>query len=258
MGLFDALTPALLSFDNLLEPYSNAFIRLSFWALISALVSSFVFKKLSNPKKISQLKTTLKTMQNQLNQHDGEFSELKELAIGTIKLSIKRMVMTFVPALLASLPMLFILTFLSNHYELQQPQLNDSIHLNIEWEQHNGQQLAQIQNNTVINSDASETVNWPALNNPIDLTNTANNTSIMTFPFTISTIIHKKQWWNSLIGNPAGYLMDDSDINSIGFDFKQQQIIKFGPPWARSWLFIYFFMTFAFSIVFLFLFKIKF
>jgi len=258
MGLFDVLSPFFLSFDDLLKPFTNSLFRISFWALISAIVSSFAFKKLSNPTKISQLKTKLKAKQNQLNQHDGEFSELKNLAIDTIKLSIKRMVLTFIPALLASIPILFILTYLSNQYELKQPQLNDSIHLNIEWQKDKNQQLVQTQNNTTIKSGAIETINWPAINNPIYLQNSTGNVTIMSFPFNISNIIHKKQWWNTLIGNPAGYLTDDSDINSISFDFKPQQIIGFGPPWVRSWLFIYFFMTFSFSIIFLVVFKIKF
>ena len=258
MGLFDALTPFWSTIDGLLEPFSNSFIRISFWALISALVSSLVFKKLSSPEKISQLKIKLKNMQNQLNQHDGDFSELKGLAIGTIKLSIKRMVLTFIPALLASIPILFILTFLSNHYELQQPQLNENIRLSIDWGNNQSQELALMQSSKTIKSGTIQTINWPSSDNPINLINAIDKSKIMTFPFDTSNIIHKKQWWNSLIGNPAGYLVNNNNINSISFDFKTQQIIKFGPLWVRSWLFIYFFMTFTFSIIFLFLFKIKF
>lgn len=257
MALFDLLAPVLSSIDKFIEPFTNSFIRISFWALVSALITTIVFKKLSNPKNISHLKTKLKAMQAELNQHDGEFSELKTLAIDTIKLSIKRMGLSFLPAMLASIPIVFVLTYLSNKYELAHPKDNEIVPIKITWENlKENNQISIIQNNKLLNSGNITSFSWQEKNTR--LVNLSDGQDIITIPFPISSIVHKKQWWNTLIGNPAGYLDEKSQVSSVEFSFKHQEIIYFGPEWVRGWLFIFFFMTLGFSIIFLFLFKIKF
>ena len=257
MALFDLLSPILSAFDNLIEPFTSDLIRIIIWAFVSAFITSIVFKKLSNPEKITSLKVKLKAKQKQLNEHEGEFSELKGLAVDTMKLSIKRMGLTFLPAMLASIPIIFILTYLSNRYELTEPLASEIVPIKIVWESQEIPSTLTIKtNDSSLKSTQVDSINWPASGQTIEILD--NNNTIITFPITVSSIIHKKQWWNSLIGNPAGYLNDKSQVNRIEFNFKKQEIIGFGPSWMHGWLFVFFFMTFAFSIVFLFLFKIKF
>jgi len=259
MAFFDILTPVLSLFDDMIEPFTNAFIRLVFWAGIAASISSVIFKKLSNPKKISALKVKLKIMQDQLNQHEGEFTELKKLAINTIKLSMERMVLTFIPALLASVPVIFLLTYLSNRYELQQPTAQEVVPITINWENLDTNNTVSVFNgNVLIKREDVRSIIWPEKDQVFRLIDNTTNLEVLMFPSPISSVIHKKQWWNSLIGNPAGYLDEDSQITNIQFNYQQQEIISFGPKWIRGWLFIFFFMTLVFSVAFLFIFKIKF
>lgn len=258
MAFFDLLSPLFLGIDNFFEPFTSDFVRIALWAFISALVTSLVFKKLSNPDKISALKVTLKAKQKELNDHDGEFSELKGLALETMKLSIKRMGLTFLPAMLASIPIIFVLTHLSNNYGLEHPQVGKNLPISVTWEDKN--QISKIIIKTNSNEkivDNIDSITWPKATETIELLE-SNNLSIVKFPLEISGIIHKKQWWNSLIGNPAGYINDESQVNRIEFRFKPKKIINIGPSWMHGWLFVFFFLTFAFSIVFLFIFKIKF
>jgi len=259
MAVFDLLSPLFSGVDNLIEPLTNEFVRICMWALVSALITSIVFKKLSNPEKITSLKVKLKTKQKELNDHDGEFSELKGLAIDTMKLSMKRMGLTFLPAMLASIPIVFVLTYLSNQYELTHPEPGESIAIHVVWEDiDSNSSTTLLKDNNVLKSGVIDSINWPADGQTTQLVETNNKNKIITFPLPVSSIIHKKQWWNNLIGNPAGYLSVESNINRIEFTYKNQEIIHFGPSWMHGWLFVFFFMTFAFSIVFLFVFKIKF
>ena len=259
MAFFDILAPVLSLFDDMIEPFTSALIRLFFWAGIAALISSVIFKKLSNPEKISTLKVKLKIMQDQLSQHEGEFAELKDLAINTIKLSVKRMVLTFIPALLASVPVIFLLTYLSNRYELHEPAVNEVVPITINWENSEKNNTVSVFNGDIlIKKEDAHSVIWPEKDKTGRLIDNATNIEVLRFPSPISSIIHKKQWWNSLIGNPAGYLAEDSAISSIEFNYQQQEIISFGPKWIRGWLFIFFFMTVVFSAAFIFIFKIKF
>ncbi|NJO36726.1 MAG: hypothetical protein HC871_02735, partial [Rhizobiales bacterium] len=52
--------------------------------------------------------------------------------------------------------------------------------------------------------------------------------------------IHKKQWWNTLIGNPLGYLPDDGAIEAIAFDLPEKDYLGFGPGWLRPWYVLFF------------------
>jgi hypothetical protein len=49
------------------------------------------------------------------------------------------------------------------------------------------------------------------------------------------THIEKRQWWNVLIGNPAGYLPEAGPIDSITIALPERQYLPVGPDWLRSW-----------------------
>ncbi len=259
MGFFDILSPYLTIVDGLLSLYISDWLIMLFWGLLAALVSTVVFKKCSNPETISHLKKQLKAKQQELNDHDGEFSELKTLAAETMKLSLKRMLLTFFPAMLASIPVIFLLTHLSNRYDLKQPRPGDEVPINITWGSDNSTPdvlvIAQEKN---VESEVHNHVNWPSGEEKVQLFDRGHDQTIVELPLPLSTVIHKKLWWNALIGNPAGYLDDASHVNHISFTFEKKQIIGFGPSWMRGWLTVFLFFTVSFSIVFMWIFKVKF
>jgi hypothetical protein len=48
-------------------------------------------------------------------------------------------------------------------------------------------------------------------------------------------VIHKRQWWNALAGNPAGYLTDDAPLDLVEIGLPQHHYLPFGPSWLRGW-----------------------
>ena len=50
------------------------------------------------------------------------------------------------------------------------------------------------------------------------------------------TRIEKRQWWNAIIGNPAGYLPEQGPIDSVTIALPERQYLPVGPDWLRSWL----------------------
>jgi hypothetical protein len=48
-------------------------------------------------------------------------------------------------------------------------------------------------------------------------------------------IIRKRALWNALLGNPLGYLPDDSSVERIQIDLPEKQYLIVGPNWIRSW-----------------------
>ena len=48
--------------------------------------------------------------------------------------------------------------------------------------------------------------------------------------------VHQREWWNSLIGNPGGYLPKPGDVAVVHIGLPQPTVIPFGPDWLRGWL----------------------
>jgi hypothetical protein len=46
--------------------------------------------------------------------------------------------------------------------------------------------------------------------------------------------LQKRQWWNSLIGNPIGYLPESSPLEWIDLDLPEKEYLPFGPTWLRA------------------------
>jgi hypothetical protein len=61
-------------------------------------------------------------------------------------------------------------------------------------------------------------------------------------------VIHKREWWNVLFGNPVGYLPDASPLERVDVELPGREYLGFGPSWLRSWEFVYFVVLLACSI----------
>ena len=69
-------------------------------------------------------------------------------------------------------------------------------------------------------------------------------------------VVHKKVWWNSLIGNPNGYLAESQPVDAIYFSLDSQQFLSIGPGWIRGWEFSYFVLLIMVSLIIKVVFKI--
>jgi hypothetical protein len=53
-------------------------------------------------------------------------------------------------------------------------------------------------------------------------------------------MLHKHQWWNVLIGNPAGYLPDQLGVKRVDLDLPPKVYLPFGPTWLHGWEAVFF------------------
>jgi hypothetical protein len=60
--------------------------------------------------------------------------------------------------------------------------------------------------------------------------------------------IHKRQWWNALVGNPVGYLPDSSRLEWIELGLPQREYLTVGPAWLRAWYVVFFSVLLAASL----------
>jgi hypothetical protein len=99
-------------------------------------------------------------------------------------------------------------------------------------------------------------LSWPDRDEVLVVTE--HQMKIVQFPLASPTpVIHKRQWWNWLIGNPLGYLPHNSQMDALEFELPGQQVLNFGPGWMRGWIFTFFMEVLVFSAILKFTLKIE-
>jgi len=233
MGLFDLPAPLFSIIDGLLAAFLPSFVRLVLWGILAGWVSMLVYRFLSNQEKIVALRTRQQQQQKQIAEFDGEFAELLPLIRRTLALG---------PALLASLPALFIVIWAAGAFGYRTPLAGEEISLRAE------PGTGGIHWSPPAQARATENgwiVDWPADGQMLTLED--GRRPLLNLPLERAVpVIHKKRWWNLLMANPIGYLPTDGSTEVLHIDLPEQRILGWGPGWMRGWMFS-FFMAFLIS-----------
>ncbi|HET8791450.1 MAG TPA: hypothetical protein VFM75_09600, partial [Modicisalibacter sp.] len=127
--------------------------------------------------------------------------------------------------ILASLPVLCLLIWLETSYGHAYPPPN--------------------QTPTITTQPASIKTRWVAPSEPGDvphvqvLSDEGKISADLAWVSPVS-VVHQRQWWNWLIGNPLGYLPEDSRVERIKVELPEKRYLEIGPSWLHSWLFVFF------------------
>ena len=222
-------------------------VVLAFWALVSSWLTMWVYRRFSNQEEMAALKPQVKAVQKRLSNYDGEFSGLMPLIRENFRLSGRQIMLALGPALLAGVPVLFVLVWISNAYGVTMPVTGAEIKVravatgtedNPGW-QWQGTSTESLPSSNDARAQAWK-LKWPAAESGATLI-TADGEDILSLPPNQpAPIVHKRQWWNTLIGNPAGYLPPDGPAAAVYLDLPKKQMLPFGPSWMRGWEFLYF------------------
>ena len=257
MGLFDLASPAFHAIDLFLAGFLPAVARVALWGILGAAVGMWIYALLSPQDALKRAKANLATAQAQLAQFDGEFSELWRLVGLTLKLALGRLGLTLGPAIGASIPVIFLLVWISNEYGYEQPKSGDIVDVVV---------VGQIESDIFLKWQPAEAVQelsdnlhwqarWPDKGATVSVFR--DKQLLMTLPTpNLSPIVHQKQWWNSLIANPAGYLPDAAGVEALEIRLTARRIIKSGPDWVAGWPMIFFVSLILGSLVFKIAFRI--
>lgn len=245
MGFFDLPSPLFALLDNAMGFLPGA-LRLAVWALLSAIATMWLYRIFSKQDELAELKPEIKAVQKKMASYDGPLEGLWPLIGKSMRLSGRQMALTLWPAVIGSLPILFVLVFLSNAYGYRPPETGEIVRVTPHratapatwrWSEFMAAHFEQ--------DGPAWKIAWPG--RPATLTAPGYGT-ILTLPLDeITGVIHKRQWWNWLIGNPAGYLPDDAPVAAIRFDLEHQRYLPFGPDWLGRWEVIYLALLVLFS-----------
>jgi len=236
VGLFDLPAPLFSVIDGGLDVFLPAVIRLILWGILAGWISMLVYRWLSNQEKIAAFKALQQQQQKQIAEFDGEFAELLPLIRRTLGLGFRQLGLALGPALLATLPALFIIVWVAGAFGYHAPLVGEDISLRAEpaagvliW---SSPAQARVTDNGWI-------VTWPADGQTLTLGD--GQRPLLKLPLEQAVpVIHKKRWWNLLMANPLGYLPPEGPTDVIHIDLPEQRMLGWGPAWMRGWMFSFF------------------
>jgi hypothetical protein len=242
MGLFDLPAPIFSAVDGVLAMALPPVLRLVIWGIFAGWLTMVVYRFFSDQEKIGTLKAQQKRQQQGISEFDGEFAELMPLIRHTLALGFRQLGLALGPALLATVPVLFIIIWVAGEFGYQAPTAGSEVLLTVEPE------TSDIHWSSPTKAKIGKggwLISWPSKGQPVTMSDGHQSLLVLPLEHDIP-IIHKKRWWNLLMANPLGYLPKDGKIDVIHINLPEAVMLGSGPGWMRGWMFS-FFMAFLLS-----------
>lgn len=247
MGLLDLPAPLLDALDDTLDRISApALLRILAYAAASAWIGMALYRRLSDQSRLAEVGAQVALSQQALSRHEGDFATLRVLIMANLRATLHHLALTLRPALIASLPLLFVLPWLSNRFDFRQPEAGTPISVCVQpvvgglhW-----------QASSAVTTAASGCwlTPWPDVKTTATLSDPAGQALLVIPNVATSDTVEKFGWFNWLIGNPAGYLPSDAAIARVHIELQQRQLLRMGPAWLRGWILWYFAAVFIVSL----------
>lgn len=228
MGLFDLPAPLFAWMDALLQAGVPVAGRLVLWGVVAGIASMALYRLISPQGRIAALKREAADARAALNAYDGAFAGAGPLMRRQFALSLRLIGVALGPAMLASLPVLCLIVWLSAAYGHSfppagtAPPVRTDPAMSAHW-------IADTDTGTQSETPGAGLAPRIVVG---DGPATDATTIVMKAPV---PVLHPRRWWNMLIANPAGYVPEDFPVREIAIALPRQQILTLGPAWLRGW-----------------------
>jgi len=199
--------------------------RLVFWAMAAAALSMAIYRFASPQRRIAQAQIEAQAARQALDRYDGEFADAWPLIRQVLRTALHRIGLVLPGVLLAMLPILAMLVWLSTSYGYRFPDTDDTV------------DVAAIPSSTGVHAELSvmpHQATQPQKRRLLLRDQTGAIAAAIPLRQPVP-VVEKRRWWHTLIGNPAGYLPDDSVIDRVDIALPAQEMLQMGPAWLRGW-----------------------
>nr|MDA8163705.1 hypothetical protein [Desulfobacteraceae bacterium] len=208
--------------DGVLPPW----LRLVAWGAVGGSISMLLYRHFSDQAAIEAGRRRIETARKFLNGFEGEMEEAWPVMRSLLRASFRQVVRVGWPAMAASLPLLFLLSWLSTSYGYTYPPAGQAPAVWAEPPQFHALWIeppahARKAPRILVSDGKGRTVAEVALHAPVP-------------------VIQKKRWWNLLMGNPAGYLDGRAAVDHVSASLPRREMLPFGPAWMRTWEIVFF------------------
>jgi len=226
MGVLDLPAPLFAWVDNLMTSLPTV-VRLVLWGVAAGAFSMWLYRKISPQDRIARSRQEQLDARRRLDEFDGELTEAWPLIRRLLALSGTQVGRVLGPAVLASLPVLCLLVWMSTAYGHAYPDEPPRVHV----------------------TPSSLEARWiPAPGHPPRIRVTGSEPVVVPLAAPVP-VIEKRHWWNALIGNPAGYLEENSPVERLDIELPRREFVNVGPGWMRGWEMLFFVSLLAASLV---------
>jgi hypothetical protein len=237
-GWLDIASPALSAIDRTALGWLPVWVRVIAWAAIASFLSMGIYRLTSRQAALAEVKAKVAETRTELQGFEGEFGELWPILKRNLGLAGKQLGLTFIPAMIASFPVLFILAWMSNAFDAGSPAAGSIVPVSLSTT--DGRTLPPVSwqgdGKVVETAPGTWDVTWPADGSSVRLQDSDGST-LLTLPTAAPVrTVHQREWWNSLIGNPGGYLPSPGGVAAAEIGLPEPTVIPFGPAWLRGWL----------------------
>jgi hypothetical protein len=249
VGLFDLPSPLLTGIDGLMSGWLPDTVRLLLWAVVAAVASMVLYRATSNQARLAAIKAEMVTLRTRIAGFDGPFSEMWGLVGRNLSLALRQLWVTTVPAILASVPVIFLLVWVSNSFDLALPKPGDRVEVEAFARAGDALPALHWRGSGEVRADGpgSWTVTWPAAGATLELRDADDRVLLTLPPAAPVGMVHQHRWWNSLLGNPAGYLPAGA-VDAVDIALPARTYLPFGPAWLRGWMPLFFAAVLALSL----------
>lgn len=222
MGLLDLPATLFGWIDGRLSGVLPPIARIALGGVGGAVLSMALYRVLSPQGRIRRAKADLAATRRSFDAHDGTLAEAWPTIAAMLRASLRQLALVAGPTLIASLPLLSLVVWLDTAYGLAAPP---------SWPQV-----------PVEATPASFAARWAdgapsAVATPprIVLSDGSGHAAGEVALAAPAATVQKRQWWNLLIGNPAGYLPEQGAVDRIDLTLPRREYIAIGPAWLRGW-----------------------
>jgi len=215
--------------DGLMSGLPEA-ARLSIWAILAAALSMAAYRVLSPQAPLRRIKQRQAEVRRSLKDHDGTMAEAFPLLGESLRLAFSQLLRVLAPAAVAALPVVVLLLWLDMTYGYRFPEPGEEVAVATE------------------PADVPARLDWAPGGHgwSVYLGHDGGGARV---PLSAAVpVIHKKRWWNFLLGNPAGYLPDHAPAETATFDLPVREYLAIGPDWIRGWYVIFLGVLFVTSL----------
>ena len=252
-GIFDIPAPLFELIDAALAGFLPDTIRLILWGIAAGAGSMGLYWLTSPQKKLKQAKQDANAARQAMSSYDGDFDGIFPLMVRSLSTSMRHFGLALGPALLGSLPVLFLMVWMSGSYGYRMPE--PGTHVTVA----TFGQTAPLAwtDGTHEGMETSWTVNWPPAGKTLSLTDAAGN-SLLSLPLAHPVPVrHKRVWWNILFANPLGSLSPDAPVEAIEIGLKARVFVPFGPGWIQGWEALFILVVLVASVAIKIIFRIR-
>jgi len=218
LGLFDLPAPLLQWIDDRAGNVLPAPVSIAAWAVLAGVVCLELYRVTSPQKRISRIKQEAKAAQQELASYDGEMEGAWPLMKSMLSLSLKRVGIVIPATLLAAYPVIALLVWMSSAYGHVFPARGESVAVEV---------AAPLEGRWL--DEGNEEPPHVQARQP-------DGSVVLELPLAVAVpVLHKRQWWNRLMENPAGYLPDDAPVDALRIGLPRRELHAIGPSWMRGW-----------------------